>query len=257
MAKNEPAKQAEANPAVRSRRFLTVEAEHHPERIDLELRGDLRLQLLFPMLITTLGWRMVNEENTIPYRLIAVTEGGYEVELKGSDTLISANIPSGSTLRVMTGKAFGTKASSSQETALFIQSAENGFSVGIPISPSPHDRRGTIAAPKRDEQIKEPSLISSSGVIFPILEKEIWVGRPHKGYRPEINLAEVDDRENPTAGRWHAQIFQEEGKYIVKPKPTLNGTFVNGTEIRPNENYVLKEGDIVRFGDVELFFRLP
>lgn len=256
MPKNDAAKQVETNQPIRSRRFLTVEAEHRSEKVDLELRGDLPIQTLFPMVIATLGWRVTDEESNIPYRLIAIKDG-HEVELKGSDTLISADIPSGSTLRIMTGQASGTKGISGRETDLFIQSTENGFTVGVPVSTSSQERRGTIAQPQRDEHVTEPSLISSSGVIFPIRGKENWVGRPAGPYMPEINLEGEDDRVNPMCGRRHAQIFNEEGKYILRPRPSLNGTFVNGTEIRPNEKYVMKEGDLVRFGDVELTFRLP
>jgi hypothetical protein len=255
MARVDLAKQPETEKAPVPRRFLTVEAEHQPERVDLEMRGDLPMHILFPLLIRSLGWRLPDEEKAVPYRLVAVRDG-QELDLKPTDTLISANVPSGATLRIMTGKPAGAKKTSGQDAALFPQPAD-GFTFGVPGASSPQERRGTISAPRLDQQVKEPSLISSSGTIFPIPGADIWIGRPDKTYKPEINLAAEDDRENPTCSRKHAQIINENGKYVLRAKPTLNGTFVNGNEIRPYENYVLREGDLVRLGDVELTFRLP
>lgn len=248
------AKQEESTKAVHARRFLTVEAEHRPERVEMELRGDLPIGILFPILIKTLGWRTVSDEADPRFRLIAVKDGK-EIELKNSDTLISADIPSGSELKIMFVNKKGAIKGIAQDTILGLEpipGLENGFAVGG----SP-DRRASIAPPHWDEPVKEPCLIAASGNVYPIRNPPVWIGRPDKGFRPEVNLVGEEDRDNPTVGRRHAQLFHEDENYILRPKPSLNGTFVNGTEIRQSQSCVLRDGDQVKFGDVELIFRLP
>ena len=247
-------KQDGTNKTSGTRRFLTIEAEHRPEKVEMELKGDLPIGILFPILIKTLGWRMTSEEADPRFRLIAIKDGK-EIELKNSDTLISADVPSGSELRIVfvgkqeSGKGFA------QDTILGLESTtglENGFAVG-----NFQDRRGNIAPPHWEEHVKEPCFISPAGNIFPIRNSPIWIGRPDKGFRPEINLIGEEDRDNPTVGRRHAQVFIEDGKYVLRPKPSVNGTFVNGQEIRHSQGCELRDGDHVRCGDVEIVFRVP
>ena len=251
-------KQDESKKVEGTCQFLTVGVEHRPELVEMELKGDLRIGILFPILIKTLGWRMVNDETDPRFRLIAVKDDK-EIELKNSDTLISADIPSGSELKVMFVNKKGLNKGFAQNTILGLEPTvglENGFGVG-----NPQDRRGTIAPPHWDEQVKEPCLIAASGNIYPIRNKPdappIWIGRPDKGFRPEINLAGEEDRDNPTVGRRHAQVFLEDGKYALRPKPSVNGTFVNGQEIRHSQGCELRDGDQVKFGDVVMIFRMP
>ncbi len=237
-----------------TRRFLTVEAEHRPERVEMELKGDLRIGVLFPILIKTLGWRMVSEEADPRFRLIAIKDGT-EIELKNSDTLISADIPSGSELRIMFVDKKGVSKGFAQNTILGLESTpglENGFGVG-----NSQDRQATIAPPHWDEQVKEPCFIASSGNVFPIRNPPLWIGRPDKGFKPEINLAREEDLDNPTVSRRHAQIFYEDDKYVLRPKPSVWGTFVNGQELRHSQGHNMTDGDRVRFGEVETIFRLP
>ncbi len=254
MTNHDATKQDETNKTSGTRRFLTIEAEHRPERVEMELKGDLPIGVLFPILIKTLGWRMTSDEADPRFRLIAIVDSK-EIELKSSDTLVSADIPSGAELRIVFVKKLGVSKELAQDTILGLESTtglENGFSVG-----NSQDRRGNIAPPHWEEHVKEPCFISPSGNIFSIRNSPVWVGRPDKGFRPEINLAGEEDRDNPTVGRRHAQIFNEDGKYVLRPKPSVNGTFVNGQEIRHSQGCELRDGDHVRFGDVETIFRVP
>jgi hypothetical protein len=239
------------------RRFLIVGAEHSPEKVRIEMRGDLPIGMLFPPLIRTLGWKIGGDEIDPHFRLVAIN-GEQEIELKSSDTLNGAGIQDGTELKIILINKRKQKGSE-PSSFLSLQSSvalENGFTVGS-INSSNAENRGTIAPPQWDEPVQEPSLIGPSGRIFSIQNPPMWIGRPDKGFRPEINLLSEDDRESPTSGRRHAQIFFEEKNFVLRARPTLNGTFVNGTEIRPNESCILREGDRVRFGDVEMIFRLP
>ncbi len=244
----------EAKNAIRTRRFLTVEVENRPDSVKMEMKGDLPIGVLFPILIKSLGWRMISDEMDPRFRLIAIKENK-EIELKSSDTLISADIPSESDLRIIVIDKKSVNKGFAQETILGLESMiglENGFSVG-----NPHDGRGNIAPPHWEELVKEPCFIAASGNIFPIRNVQNWVGRPDKGFRPEINLIGEEDKENPTVSRRHAQILSEDGKYFLRPKPSVWGTFARGQELRHSQVYELRDGDQVKFGDVVMIFRLP
>lgn len=248
MINNIAAKENESEKSEGTRRFLTVQAEHSPERVTMELKGDMPIGLLFPVLIQTLGWRLSDEPDSY-FRLIAVKEEK-EIELKNSDTLISADIPNGSELKIVfvdkkkLGKSFA------QDTFL---SLENGFTTGASVSES----RDNIRQPTLGIQVKEPCLIGPSQTVYPIRNPPIWIGRPDKGFRPEIDLTREEDINNPTVGRKHAQLFLEDGKYFLKPSPSLNGTFVNGQDIHQYQSSLIRDGDTLRLGDVELTFRTP
>ena len=236
------------------RRFYSVGAEHRSGRVEMELKGDMPIGILFPMLIKSLGWRMGNDELNPRFRLIAIKDGK-EINLKNSDTLISANIPSGSELRIMFIDKKVSDEGYAQDTILDLKpiaGLENGFSVGI----SP-ERREVIVPLHWDEKVKEPCLIASSGNVYPIRKPPIWIGRPDKGFKPEIDLQREEDQDNLTVSRRHAQIFLEDGKYVLRTKPSVWGTHVNGQEVNHNQSYCLVEGDRVKFGDVEMIFRLP
>jgi serine/threonine protein kinase len=78
------------------------------------------------------------------------------------------------------------------------------------------------------------------------------VGRqdPVLGIFPEINLADK------TVGRRHAYVRNQQGHYTVEDLNALNKTRLNGVILTPHEERTLKDGDILRFGSVEVRFEL-
>ena len=78
------------------------------------------------------------------------------------------------------------------------------------------------------------------------------VGRqdPVLGIFPEINLADK------TVGRRHAYLRNQQGTYTVEDLNALNKTRLNGVTLTPHEERTLKDGDILRFGSVEVRFEL-
>ena len=80
------------------------------------------------------------------------------------------------------------------------------------------------------------------------------VGRhdPVLGIYPEINLPDK------TVGRRHAYLrYQpQQGQYTVEDLNALNKTRLNGVILPPHEERTLKDGDILRFGSVEVRFEL-
>ena len=55
--------------------------------------------------------------------------------------------------------------------------------------------------------------------------------------------------------RVHALLLRENSEYKVEDLNSTNGTWVNGKVLIPREPYVLKEGDKVRFAEMEYIFR--
>ncbi|GER86985.1 hypothetical protein KDW_11470 [Dictyobacter vulcani] len=108
-------------------------------------------------------------------------------------------------------------------------------------------------APLPPPLIKEGRIVViSSGNIIPLKGDKMVVGRqdPTLGIYPEINLADK------TVGRRHAYLRNQQGVYTVEDLNALNKTRLNGVTLTPHEERTLKDGDILRFGSVEVRFEL-
>jgi serine/threonine protein kinase len=95
-------------------------------------------------------------------------------------------------------------------------------------------------------------VVISSGQHIPLNGELMVVGRqdPILGIFPEINLADK------TVGRRHAYLRNQQGTYTVEDLNALNKTRLNGVTLTPHEERTLKDGDILRFGSVEVRFEL-
>ena len=95
-------------------------------------------------------------------------------------------------------------------------------------------------------------VVISTGQQIPLAGELMVVGRqdPILGIFPEINLADK------TVGRRHAYLRNQQGSYTVEDLNALNKTRLNGITLTPHEERTLKDGDILRFGSVEVRFEL-
>ncbi|HKV58149.1 MAG TPA: FHA domain-containing serine/threonine-protein kinase [Ktedonobacteraceae bacterium] len=128
----------------------------------------------------------------------------------------------------------------------------------------PIDRQDTAERPPinehdsdaREQQADIPKqarlLVLSTSQAIPLTGELMVVGRhdPVLGINPEINLADK------TVGRRHAYVRAAHGRYTVEDLNALNKTRLNGVVLTPYEERTLKEGDILRFGSVEVRFEL-
>lgn len=116
------------------------------------------------------------------------------------------------------------------------------------INSDPGEPLPTPSPPSREARI----VIISSGHIIPLKGDLMVVGRqdPTLGIYPEINLADK------TVGRRHAYLRNQQGTYTVEDLNALNKTRLNGVTLTPHEERTLKDGDILRFGSVEVRFEL-
>jgi serine/threonine protein kinase len=95
-------------------------------------------------------------------------------------------------------------------------------------------------------------IVLSNGQSIPLDRELMVVGRqdPTLGIFPEINLADK------TVGRRHAYLRNQQGQFTVEDLNALNKTRLNGLTLTPYEEHTLKDGDVLRFGSVEVRFEL-
>lgn len=237
------------------RRFVTLRGEYGHDEVDLEMPGDLPIGQLLPDLIKALNWPMA--EGGQPLHYLIRTESGHILE--DAETLLDAGIENSDVLWITLAEGMDTE----EKPESFAEETESGSEVGpvrgfAPIAatnPSPKDRRGTLTPPRSVRlPILEPSLISSQGLIFVLGQPPITIGRSSREHQPDIDLTEIDTE--IVSSRQHAEIHAEGDRFVLIPKQTTNGTFVNGVELLPGEKHVLEEEDVVQFGfeGVELIF---
>ncbi len=116
-------------------------------------------------------------------------------------------------------------------------SPKNNVGIGRPLAPPPKQAR---------------LVVISSGQSIPLTGELMVVGRqdPILGIFPEINLPDK------TVGRRHAYLRHQHGAYSVEDLNALNKTRLNGVTLTPHEEHTLKDGDMLRFGSVEVRFEL-
>src|SRR5436190_16548170 len=90
------------------------------------------------------------------------------------------------------------------------------------------------------------------GLGDPVKDKEIpCTGMIKIGRDEKINSCPI---KHASVSRQHAQIFQESGTWMVEDMKSTNGVFVNESKI--NAKTTLKNGDVVRVGDIPFKFHM-
>jgi pSer/pThr/pTyr-binding forkhead associated (FHA) protein len=127
-------------------------------------------------------------------------------------------------------------------------------SAELPIPTGIHEP--SIVLPAYNPQ-ERPRLVHDSGTEFPLSPEEItFIGRPDPatGFEPHVELRAVDPQRSTS--RRHARLLRRAGSYfLVEETGVANGTFVNGQAVTAGEEAEVHDGDIVRFGLVDMVFR--
>ena len=93
-----------------------------------------------------------------------------------------------------------------------------------------------------------PTLIWNNGPrvgdVVPLPDTPTLIGRA-----PDCALVLAD----PLVSSHHARIESKDGQWTIEDLDSSNGTLVNG---RPIRRTVIREGDVITFGDVEFVFSL-
>jgi serine/threonine protein kinase len=95
-------------------------------------------------------------------------------------------------------------------------------------------------------------IVIATGQSIPLTWELMLVGRqdPKVGIFPEINLADMK------VGRRHAYLRNRQGTFTIEDLNSTNKTRLNGVTLLANQEYPLKDGDLLRFGSVEVRFEL-
>ncbi len=136
------------------------------------------------------------------------------------------------------------------------QEALEGQAVTAPSLKGPQGHRvkseaeGVIQQSKPQKKARFYVLASNQHI--DLAGEVMVVGRqdPVLGIFPEISLSDK------TVGRRHAYVRNQHGQYTVEDLNALNKTRINGVILTPHEERTLKDGDILRFGSVEVRFEL-
>ncbi|GAC1388837.1 MAG: hypothetical protein NVS4B11_03940 [Ktedonobacteraceae bacterium] len=111
---------------------------------------------------------------------------------------------------------------------------------------------GDAGFPRPTPQKEARIVVISNGQFIPLKGELMVVGRqdPTLGIFPEITLADK------TVGRRHAYLRNQQGAFTVEDLNALNKTRLNGVILTPHEERTLKDGDVLRFGSVEVRFEM-
>lgn len=105
--------------------------------------------------------------------------------------------------------------------------------------------RGGPAAQQQAGTHAELVMQTTGGAhVFPIEANMITIGR---GLNNDIIL------EDPRISRQHAQLRYKSRRFLIADNGSTNGTYVNGTPVTTEQ--VLRDGDIVSLGGLELIFQ--
>ena len=80
------------------------------------------------------------------------------------------------------------------------------------------------------------------------------IGRcdPYQNIHPDLDLTCLDFC--TSVSRQHAELIKTGEQVALKDLGSMNGSFVNGRRLKPDETMILKAGDVCRFGNVEFRF---
>lgn len=90
-----------------------------------------------------------------------------------------------------------------------------------------------------------------------LLQKNAIIGRtdPKRGITPDIDLTMFDP--NMTVSRQHARIRYEETFFYIEDLKSVNKTKLGALTLTPMKPELLQHGDKLKFGSVNLVFRVP
>ncbi len=96
-----------------------------------------------------------------------------------------------------------------------------------------------------------------SGQCLPLPDQDVvTLGRtdPASGIFPDLDLSDHDPRRS--LSRRHARVVRTaEGHALMEEAGVMNGSFVNGKRLQPQQLHLLKPGDRITLGMVQLTFQ--
>jgi FHA domain len=78
------------------------------------------------------------------------------------------------------------------------------------------------------------------------MQDVIRIGKPNDLIVPEINVSHLPDTD--IVSRQHAEIQFDANNYYLVDNASVNGTYLNGTLLKPKQRYLLHNGDTISLG---------
>ncbi len=106
------------------------------------------------------------------------------------------------------------------------------------------DPETTILKVKSEEKILKSVSLEINDI--PINGEEVIIGKV-----ASVTTVQIDSK---VISRMHAKIYKKEEEWKIVDLLSTNGTYLNGKRLKAEEEYALKEGDKVKFADLEYVF---
>ncbi len=94
-------------------------------------------------------------------------------------------------------------------------------------------------------------IVSTGQEIVTAGRSELAIGRTYKNMIPDIDLGPYGGNKAGVSRR-HARLIYKENQWHLEDLNSTNGTFFNGEKVAPHQLLPLKNGDVIRCGQIEL-----
>lgn len=91
---------------------------------------------------------------------------------------------------------------------------------------------------------------------FPLYVGDNYLGRTAER-SADIDLSGMEPPEQIWSSRQHAVVHRENETLSIEDLNSLNGTFINRSRVHPGKKYLLKNGDVIQIGMVQLRVVIP
>ncbi|UFT99201.1 FHA domain-containing protein [Radiobacillus kanasensis] len=114
---------------------------------------------------------------------------------------------------------------------------------------SHQEEEGTTFLGNNNQQLSKPFLlVDSSNEKVYVTKDEFIIGRDPQ--QADYICA------NKVVGRVHAKLVMKQDEYFLQDNQSTNGSFVNGTKLKPNEKVKIRHEDKIKLANEEFEFRV-
>jgi len=137
-------------------------------------------------------------------------------------------------------------------TAIWFVTAAYLYQVEYIIRRSLDPKLNIAAIPSTNKPLK-PQLFhpqTNTSIQLPPTLSVVNIGKPNDSIPPDIDVSDLPNSE--TVSRIHAKIWVQGDIYFIEDVVSANGTFLNGTKLKPKNRYQLNLGDRINLGKGDL-----
>jgi serine/threonine protein kinase len=146
-----------------------------------------------------------------------------------------------------------------QEFSQALREVREQLSRGPYIAPPPPDipvdddeeETSVIGATDLEDIKIKLKVIASGQEIVATGQSELLIGRTHRKIVVDIDLGPYGGTKAGVSRR-HSRLIFKEGRWFIEDLKSTNGTFLNKKKLEPYKLATLKDGDLIRCGQIEL-----